>query len=425
MSAVLHMETDSVRLLAGQMRSALEAMNAQNRDVSHYTQSANWLGPSRDEFLAEMEAVARQLDAQIEAGIVLAGRAEREADEWDQTAAAFSSGYAYSRDEMQRVLSNIMVGGAVLGTATMANMPITGGASTQAELKRQYEAMKWSDKFAEQHRIDGEIAKQEALLARSRSEAEIDVEMADVGKQLADLQAKRAEAEQKSKSFLNQLLPDWPLARDTEDGVPWRVKADDYEDEIAGYDAEIAQLNERRVALADEKTTLLANTAMLANLKSQQEALSSVINQGIPADGPTEPDWYKNGFGGCTNYVAEKRDLYVSDTIRIKGNAQDWKQSAINSGWDVGKQPTKGAVMVFQGEASADYKTANRAVGGHVAYVENVEKAVNGNYKVTISEASTIFKDGKFVPGVHTKVTTRTVEVPASGHNYVDFIYAR
>lgn len=455
MSPLLHMETDAVRSLAGQIRSALDALSAQNQGIAQNSQALCWQGQSRDEFVAEMDAILRQINGQIETGIVLAGRAEREAGEWEQTAAGLAGGYSDFRAEMRQVLSHVMVsGGAVLGAATLASMPLSGGVPTQAELTQHYQSLKWSDKFKEQNRLNSEIARLETWLKQNRGTGDIGAEIADVENQLADLKARRAEAEAqiadlrarraeaeaKSNNLFNQILPDWPLALDPEDGVPWRVKADDYQDEMANYDAQIAQLTNdmaghdaqvtqleaRHQILLDERATVLANTVALTDLKSQQGALSSVINQGILADGPTKPDWYKNGFGGCTNYVAEKRDLYVSDSIRINGNAQDWKQSAINGGWDVGKAPAKGSVMVFQGEASKDYGTANRAVGGHVAYVENVQVGSDGNYKVTISEASTIFnKDGSFVRGAHTPVKTRVVTVPANGHKYVDFIYDR
>jgi len=430
----LHMETDTVRAMAGQLKRATEQAREQATQVNGAAQSMDWLGASRDEFVAEMDAVFRSLSAQLDVGETLAGRVESEVSEWEQVASSLGGTGEFLpqfRSDLLAAVTVLSGGGAVLGASTMAD---SLNLST-ADYAAQYQNMKWGDKFAEQSRIDAEIAKVSDIISKSRSQAQIDADLSDAEKQIAEIEAARKKAQENADNSLNKIMPDViddsggfnPFQDDKNktDWLPWRVKADDYKDEVAGYDAQLAPLYARRDALLKERTTLQTNLSSFDQLKAQGAAMSSVIAGGIPSDGPTKPDWYKNGFGGCTNYVAEKRGLYVSKDVRINGNAQDWKQSAIDHGWDVGKYPAKGSAMVFQGEASKDYGTANRDVGGHVAYVENVEKAANGAYKVTISEASTIYKDGKFVPGVHTKVTTRTVEVPANGHTYVDFIYDR
>ena len=86
----LHMETDIVRAMAGQLKQAAESMRTQTQSLNNSTQSIDWQGPSRDEFVMETEALIRQLDAQAEAGVVLAGRVESEVTEWEQITASLA-----------------------------------------------------------------------------------------------------------------------------------------------------------------------------------------------------------------------------------------------------------------------------------------------------------------------------------------------
>ncbi len=147
---------------------------------------------------------------------------------------------------------------------------------------------------------------------------------------------------------------------------------------------------------------------------------------GISKDGPTT-SWYRNGFAGCTTYVAEQRNIYPNADGKdaIKGNAQDWLESAVKGGWNTGKKPMVGSIIVFQGEAADEFHTANRKEGGHVAIVEAVKiNNDTGFYEVTISEASIVKdKNGDPIFGKHTEVKERTINVPIDGHEYVDFIY--
>lgn len=82
---IFHMETDSVRAMASQLKQSTETMRSQAQSLNSSNQSIDWLGPSRDEFVMEMEAVVRQLNAQAEAGGMLAGRVENEVAEWENT----------------------------------------------------------------------------------------------------------------------------------------------------------------------------------------------------------------------------------------------------------------------------------------------------------------------------------------------------
>lgn len=86
-----HMETDTVRALANQLKQAAESIRSQTQSLNSFAQSVDWLGPSRDEFVSETQAIIRQVDAQTEAVVVLAGRIENEIAEWGQMATASGS----------------------------------------------------------------------------------------------------------------------------------------------------------------------------------------------------------------------------------------------------------------------------------------------------------------------------------------------
>src|SRR5258706_3852735 len=82
----LHMETDVVSALASQFKQASETMRSQTQSLNNSAQSIDWLGPSRDEFVMEVETLIYQLETQIESGMMLAQRVENEVIEWEEMA---------------------------------------------------------------------------------------------------------------------------------------------------------------------------------------------------------------------------------------------------------------------------------------------------------------------------------------------------
>lgn len=107
----LHMETDAVRAMASQLKQAAEALRSQTQALNSSAQSIDWFGPSRDEFVMETEGIARQLNAQAEAGAVLAGRVENEVTEWEQMDANAQA--LFSEDKS--LIGAIIIGGIILG----------------------------------------------------------------------------------------------------------------------------------------------------------------------------------------------------------------------------------------------------------------------------------------------------------------------
>jgi surface antigen len=134
----------------------------------------------------------------------------------------------------------------------------------------------------------------------------------------------------------------------------------------------------------------------------------------------------RNQLGGCTNYVAQKRD--VSDFPNASGqpghpgDAQYWDNQARQAGYEVGSRPVVGSIMVFEPDHGKPNGIMNvHDTAGHVAYVEKVER-IDGGYKVTISQASTKYVDGQFVRGTYINQNTMTVTVN-DGQQAASFVY--
>jgi WXG100 family type VII secretion target len=361
---------------------------------------------------------------------------------------------------------------------TSAVVPTTGALSpdlTIEELVEYYQDISWKAKFDEEERIEREIAKLEQLIPedlRSLSPQEVDEKLQELKEKIEELERKRSKAQENADKFVNKVLPDWSLESDGEDGVPWRallvgglvtqlesdgedgvpwrVKADDYEDEIAEYDRKLSDLEEVRDNLNNQRS----NLEQLRVLRTQQRALNEVINAGIPPDGPTE-NGLRNYLSGCTNYVAEKRNVQPWPNPPGRPghpkNAKYWSQQAMDAGYEVGDRPVKGAIMVmnsdklphevYKGKDYAYWTDAGsepkhqrvHGSAGHVAYVEEVTQVERDGrvlYEVEISEANIVYDSGgNFVKGTHTPEESRTFLFDPStveegtAEEGVDFIY--
>jgi surface antigen len=128
-------------------------------------------------------------------------------------------------------------------------------------------------------------------------------------------------------------------------------------------------------------------------------------------------------LGGCTNYVATKRD--VSGFWKPgKMNATYWNENAQAAGFEVGSKPVPGSIMVVE----ADNGVYNGIMdvndkAGHVLYVESV-KETDGGYLVSYSHAGTLYNDaGNYIPGTYKMLNnSKPVFVPYESPA-VSFIY--
>lgn len=408
---IIRMETERVDEVARQLEKVNLAIFEDMEKLGNRIHSLNWQGGGADQFRAEFDSLLRQLSNVCEQGALLGQRVEREAQEW---LAADRLGASHFRD-LKRVLENLHLpvsggGGVILAAAQVL------GVSTA--ISGEYEKMSWKDKFKEEKKIQDEISASKNQLADIQPADKLQTEISAIDARIAELERKKAEAQKKSNALLNQVIPDLPLERDS-DGVPWRVRADDYEDEVAEYDRQIRGLQSQKQTLLDDLSSRQRLETRLAELEQQKSALSQALGKGVPSDGPTEA-WLHKKLAGCTNYVAEKRD--VSDFGNgHPGDASSRDNQARSAGYEVGDRPVKGSIMVFEG--NNEVMKVDRTAG-HVAYVERVEK-VDGGYNIIVSQADTKYDaKGDFVRGTYIRKRSSEIFVK-EGAKGISFIYAK
>jgi surface antigen/uncharacterized protein YukE len=392
------------------------------------TLSANWQGYSKHEIEAEVRVLLDQGGqvAQLtrERGVKVTQIADRFQDA-DENLALPVASMAWQGFDAQGA-SVVLAGSAVLGAATVVagepRVVLTAGTVAAAdampaglnEAVAMFQQKNWNDKFAAQDTLVAEINKLTEQTQQATPLTELEQQMKDLDSQIADLKTKRDEADRWAKDVLNNILPDTPITG--EEGRLYRTRADDFEDQVAEYDRQIIALSKTRDNVGQQYEMLQTNLTRLENLQMQQDALQSVIKEGIPPDGPT-PAGKTVGRGGlkpehgCTYYVAGKRNVYAfgedAKQVAHPGNAYQWNEQAQVAGYEVGNIPVKGAIMV--------YEPGVRGVNvpnGHVAYVEEVTwDAAKQEYQVKITDNSRPDKPVQIKP------------IPVNGASGISFIY--
>ncbi|MCL4261469.1 MAG: hypothetical protein KJZ52_12670, partial [Anaerolineales bacterium] len=239
----IRMETERVDGVARQLEQVNAAISQEMEILGNRIHSLNWQGGGADQFRAEFDALLRQASDICEEGILLSQRVKREAQEW---VAADSLGASHFRD-LKRALENLVITGG--GGVILASAQVLGVTSnSNGGYLQEYQKMSWKEKFNAEKKIQDEISSTQKQLANMKSADEIQTEINALDAEIAELERNRAEARKNADTLLNKVIPDWPLERDS-DGVPWRVRADDYEDEVAEYDRQIQELQSRRQAL--------------------------------------------------------------------------------------------------------------------------------------------------------------------------------
>jgi surface antigen/uncharacterized protein YukE len=413
------METELVRKTSQQLKQTNSMIIETMNELKSQVQFMMWEGQSAEEFRAEFDSLNRQILSVCEQGNTIGQRVELEVQEW----LAVDGQGANHLQEVSKSLSSFLLPAA--GGVFFAGTPQVLGVSTissDGQYIAEYQQMPWNKKLQTEKDLTVQIAEQKKTLAEMKSADELQNDIASFDEKIAELEKKKSEAQAQADQWYNKIIPDTPLATD-KDGVPWRVRTDDFEDQIADVDRQIKDLQAQKQAAQQNLVERQNLPAQLAELEARQTALSQVIDQGIAPDKPATPAWLKNHLGGCTNYVAEKRDVSAFPNDRGQsghpGDAYQWDNQAQKAGYDVGSRPVKGSIMVFEGNnnvARVDQEA------GHVAYVENVKK-VDGGYEVTISQANTMYdKNGNFIRGTHTSPQTSKILIKDSARG-VSFIY--
>ncbi len=284
MSNTISMETETVQAAVDTLRRGSRYFDrlALQMNFHYRILSTAWLGERGEEYGSQIRRICRLLEERTSELEIMAERLQNEVFEWE----AMDKSLGQPVKRYPAVVTAILSGAGI----TFAGGEVLGASASI------YDQMSWADKFALQRELAKKIAEFKEKYGLTGSDEEIAAMYADLEAQIKELEGTQA-GQENADRWYNKILPDLPLEGDSEDGVPWRVKADDYEDEIKGYDAELAQLRAKREDLAG-----------LMELQGQQNGLSENIAVGIPEDGPTKPS-LKNVLGGCTNYVAGRRDV--------------------------------------------------------------------------------------------------------------------
>ena len=347
------METDSAQAAVDALRNQAEHLNdlVQELNSSARRLAGAWQGNRAVNYYEQLRFVSRRLEERAVRLEMLTGRLQNEIYEWE-------AADRKSNDPLFVFYKNI-AGALSGGGAALAAGEVLGAATSV------FSGMRWSDRFALATDLQKKIEEYRSLYGLSGTEQEIASQYADIERQIQELEVKRATAQGEADRWYNKIIPDFPLAGDSEDGVPWRVKADDYEDEVKQYDEELSRLRGEKDRLSE-----------FMDLQSQKQALDANLQSGIAFDGPSSKHKYFEE-PQCTWYASGKRNVPCS------GNANVWDDQAKTAGYEVGDRPVKGAVMVFEGGVRGSSEKY-----GHVAIVENVTQNADGSYKVHISESN-------------------------------------
>lgn len=167
-----------------------------------------------------------------------------------------------------------------------------------------------------------------------------------------------------------------------------------------------------------------SNTALqtqLSDLRSQRNELMSTLDSGIPAS--ATPNDKRAILGGCTNYVATKRDVSAFWKPG-KMNAHYWNENAAAAGFEVGNRPVKGSIMVVEADHGGNNGIMNvDDQAGHVLYVEGVTET-DGGYMVSYSHAGTLYDEaGSYIPGKYKMLNSSAPVFVPYESAAVSFIY--
>jgi surface antigen/uncharacterized protein YukE len=250
-------------------------------------------------------------------------------------------------------------GGAILGTKSTKNRTrFSDLLSEEVELRKKYE--QWMEKYGNE--IDG------------WSLEKVEKALLDIQRAIEDLESgiKDMKYPKDIRLWLLNILTDID---------------DKY---IANSQKNIEKLNQLVVVFNERRELLIEKIEMenrLADVKDKIIEIST--NSVIPES--TTPSWLQKHLGGCTHYVAGRRDISTFGNGH-PGNAAQWDDQARAAGYETGVLPMKGSIIVYEGNLDPDgagpIRRTNSA--GHVGYVESVTR-VDGGYQVVYSQADTIY----------------------------------
>ncbi len=289
----VHIQTESVEALSRQMSDLADDLHERSQQIVHSLNAANWDGPNKERFLAELRAWQRGSQELAERMNALAAQARREAEQWLEAAASLEPGQAANNGwgsdsinpDIWRKIRDLLSLGSLSGLSAWVvggqGLVAEGAGSARNFWQMLIQDKTYSELVAERSLLIQRIAENQRQLAslpalqalmdqltvNETKQTALKDQLAKLNEDIARLQKGLQSDEAEAKKWFNQVLPSEQGGWDNEDGVPWRVRADDYEDQRDQAKAEIERLQQRRADLEEA----------LARLETDHDLLS--VNQ--------------------------------------------------------------------------------------------------------------------------------------------------
>ena len=380
------MDTGQVRMMASTLRREADAIDGHMASIRASVEGANWQSQAREEYVSNLEALLRVNAKTTQAMRLMAQAAERKAEQWEMLANKFNGPFISIGNiwkEFTDSLSNVIQ--KVRGIIKGINWPkietfVTPGLIIPGVFLFNKISPSWDWK------------KPEWWPKSNKSEP-------------TAVTNKQDEFTINSRFGENYKIPD-----------KWSEKFNDEKElssEIRNLELRLEEMEKMGKGQSDPDVIKVSNE--ISFLKNQLSNIEKSIELGIP--GGKTPANYANGLAGCTNYLAQKRDI----SGFWKGghmNATYWDDNARSAGFDVGSRPIKGSIMVIEAGNNSLMKVDAEA--GHVLYVENVQN-VEGGYMVSVSHGGVARENGKAIYGTYIPLKPKTFFVPteAAGINFI------
>jgi uncharacterized protein YukE len=359
--AMIHMDTEQARALATRIGQLADEYQQQASQLQSQIEGMSWQGNSRDEFVGETVNLMSGFTKSTEALGVLRGALEQEIVQWEEAAAVFGGGgtarASYAGVAVASSAGVVAAGGAVVA-GSVQTMGAVLGTSTAAQptTKWAQQNEQYQSLLQEKAALEAKAAEIERMIAEGAS-------LDDINRKIADLEAQKAELEKAAEKWYNKVVPDLPLQGD-DDGAPWRVRADDYEDQLQTVNDDLDSLYAQRDLLSQRQDVL----AQIEKLNIQVAQVQPPDSVKIDSDVNLFPSgqWEDN----CAKYVRT-----LAPEIGQVPSAKDWiaehqlSPMSVSNDADLRMSVEPGDVVVW----NADQKYADKD-DGHAAIITEVHE---------------------------------------------------
>lgn len=132
----LHMETKQTRGIAQQIIQAMESLSTEVNSISLAAYSMDWLGPSRESFVALAKSLEGSFNIQLDQGRILAQRINIEISEWEQIVNTHVDQYGQKIVSIGAITAGLSVSNIIKAGAN--NVPVSAWAYVTEVPPRTY-----------------------------------------------------------------------------------------------------------------------------------------------------------------------------------------------------------------------------------------------------------------------------------------------